>query len=62
MYFFAFFNRKRIRCEYKSGSFRVSTDEQRDNRYSIDNQIRMLTKHCEGKNFIMMLDILERFI
>lgn len=30
---------------------RVSTDEQRDNGYSIDSQIRMLKEYCEKQNY-----------
>lgn len=33
---------------------RVSTDEQRDNGYSIDSQIRMLTKYCEENNYTII--------
>lgn len=35
---------------------RVSTDDQRDNGYSIDSQLRMLTEHCE-KNEYRIIDI-----
>jgi len=41
---------------YIGGSFmrcgiyvRVSTDEKRDNRYSIDSQLRMIKEYCEKK-------------
>jgi len=30
---------------------RVSTDDQRDNGYSIDSQLRMLKEHCEKQNY-----------
>ena len=30
---------------------RVSTDDQRDNGYSIDSQLRILTKHCEKNEY-----------
>ena len=44
---------------------RVSTDDQRDNGYSIDSQLRMIKEYCEKKivvllMFIMMRDILEK--
>ena len=44
---------------------RVSTDDQRDNGYSIDSQLRMIKEYCEKNDmillmFIMMLDILEK--
>lgn len=44
---------------------RVSTDNQRDNGYSIDSQLRIIKEYCEKNNmillmFIMMLDILEK--
>ena len=44
---------------------RVSTDEQTDNGYSIDSQLRMLKEYCEKNNYdiveyIMMQDILEK--
>ena len=30
---------------------RVSTDDQRDNGYSIDSQIRMIKEYCERKDY-----------
>ena len=44
---------------------RVSTDDQRDNGYSIDSQLRMIKEYCEKKitislMFIMMQDTLEK--
>ena len=44
---------------------RVSTDDQRDNGYSIDSQLRMIKDIVKRMNmillmFIMMLDILEK--
>ena len=30
---------------------RVSTDEQRDNGYSIDSQLRMIKDYCEKNNY-----------
>ena len=30
---------------------RVSTDEQRDNGYSIDSQLRMIKEYCEKNNY-----------
>ena len=30
---------------------RVSTDDQRDNGFSIDSQLRMLKEHCEKNNY-----------
>ena len=35
---------------------RVNTDEQRDNGYSIDSQIRMIKEYCE-KNEYLIVDI-----
>lgn len=33
---------------------RVSTDEQRDNGYSIDSQIRMIKEYCEKNNYVIV--------
>ena len=30
---------------------RVSTDDQRDNGYSIDSQLRMIKEYCEKNNY-----------
>ena len=30
---------------------RVSTDDQKDNGYSIDSQLRMIKEYCEKKNY-----------
>ena len=31
---------------------RVSTDDQRDNGYSIDSQLRMIKEYCEKNNYV----------
>ena len=35
---------------------RVSTDDQRDNGYSIDSQLRMIKEYCE-KNYYLIVDV-----
>ena len=42
-----------VRC---GGYVRVSTDDQRDNGYSIDSQLRMIKEHCD-KNGYSIVDI-----
>ena len=39
---------------------RVSTDDQRDNGYSIDSQLRMIKEYCE-KNDYDIVDVAVRF-
>ena len=42
-----------VRC----GLFvRVSTDDQKDNGYSIDSQLRMIKEYCEKKNYDIIDD------
>ena len=33
---------------------RVSTDDQRDNGYSIDSQLRMIKEYCEKNNYLIV--------
>ena len=33
---------------------RVSTDDQKDNGYSIDSQLRMIKKYCERNNYVIV--------
>ena len=33
---------------------RVSTDDQKDNGYSIDSQLRMIKEYCERNNYIIV--------
>ena len=37
-------------------SIRVSTDDQKDNGYSIDSQLRMIKEYCEKKNYDIIDD------
>ena len=42
-----------MRC----GDFvRVSTEDQQDNGYSIDSQLRMIKEYCEKKNYDIIDD------
>ena len=33
---------------------RVSTDDQRDNGYSIDSQLRMIKEYCEKNDYLIV--------
>ena len=37
-------------------SIEVSTDDQKDNGYSIDSQLRMIKEYCEKKNYDIIDD------
>ena len=37
---------------------RVSTDDQRDNGYSIDSQLRMIKEYCEKNDYILLMFIM----
>ena len=37
---------------------RVSTDDQKDNGYSIDSQLRMIKEYCEKKNYDLLMFIM----
>lgn len=41
---------------------RVSTDDQRDNGYSIDSQLRMIKEYCEKMNMILLMFIMTQDI
>ena len=38
-------------CVRVGGYVRVSTDEQKENGYSIDAQLRMINDHCKKNNY-----------
>ena len=41
---------------------RVSTDDQRDNGYSIDSQLRMIKEYCEKMTIVLQMYIMMQGI
>ena len=39
---------------------RVSTDDQRDNGYSIDSQLRMIKEYCEKNEYVFIYIIFKK--